>query len=100
MRLIATLILSFVFLSLALPVLAVPQCVSHDDIAAALARQFGEVVQGQGLTRDGLMMEIWARPATATGPATWTMTMTSPDGITCLLTDGAQFRIAKPGNPV
>ena len=95
MRLFAILVLSFVILSLAVPAFAGTQCGRRDDVVAVLTGQFGEVVQVQGLTADGRLMEVWSNRETGT----WTATTTSPEGITCLPAEGQQFQITKPGEP-
>ena len=71
------------------------QCGPHDDVAAALKQKFGEVVQVQGLSGDGRLMEIWANPKSGT----WTATMTTSTGIACLSAYGDHFQSVKPGDP-
>lgn len=71
------------------------QCGPRDDVAEALREQFGEVVQVQGLSADGRLMEIWSNP----GTGTWTATMTSQAGVTCLSAAGDRFQTTRPGEP-
>jgi len=60
---------------------AAPQCGNHDDVVAALAVNYGEVLQSMGLAQDNTVMELFAAPETGT----WTLTATMPNGVTCLV---------------
>ena len=62
-------------------------CAPHDEVTARLAEFFGEYRQAIGLTGSGLMMEIFA--ASVTG--TWTIVVTRPDGLACLVAAGEAF---------
>ena len=88
-------VLICIALVVAIPALAAPQCAPHDVVAAALKDRFGEAVQVQGLSADGRLVEVWANPVTGT----WTATMTSPDGTTCMSVAGDRFQSTKPGEP-
>ena len=67
---------------------AAPQCAAHDIVAQSLATQFGEVRRSIGLAQDNTVMELYA--ATETG--TWTLTVTLPTGMTCLVAAGNNFK--------
>lgn len=71
------------------------QCAPHDDFAALLTDQFGEVAQVQAVADDGRMMEIMANPTTGS----WSALMTTPDGTACLVAAGERFTSAKAGEP-
>lgn len=71
------------------------QCGPHDDVSATLERSFGETAQVQGLTPDGSMFEVFANPE----KGTWTVTMTTADGVTCLKAAGDRYQAAPQGDP-
>jgi len=77
------------------PANAAPQCGRHDDVAASLATQFGEALHSIGLAQDNTVMELYAAPDTGT----WTLTVTLPDGTTCLVAAGQGFLTVKQGEP-
>lgn len=66
---------------------AAAQCAPRDMVAANLATQFGETRRIIGLAQDNTVMELYAAPETGT----WTLTVTLPDGITCLVAAGNAF---------
>jgi hypothetical protein len=66
---------------------ASPQCATHDQVATSLATQFGEVRRSIGLARDNTVMELYA----AADTGTWTLTVTLPTGMTCLVAAGDNF---------
>jgi len=66
---------------------ATPQCAPRDTIAASLATQFGETRRIIGLAQDNTVMELYAAPDTGT----WTLTVTLPNGTTCLVAAGNSF---------
>jgi hypothetical protein len=63
------------------------QCAAHDVVAQNLATQFGEVRRSIGLAEDNTVMETYASAETGT----WTVTLTLPDGQTCLVAAGTHF---------
>jgi hypothetical protein len=66
---------------------AAAQCAPRDTVAANLASQFGEIRRIIGLAQDNTVMELYAAPETGT----WTLTVTLPDGTTCLVAAGSRF---------
>lgn len=66
---------------------AAPQCAPHDVVARQLADQFGETRRSIGLAQDNTVMELYAAPATGI----WTLTVTLPNGLTCLVAAGSAF---------
>jgi len=70
------------------PAPAQQQCGQHDVVVRQLAAQFGEARRGMGLTGNGTVMELFASADTGT----WTVAITLPDGLTCLLAVGADFQ--------
>lgn len=74
---------------------AAPQCAPHDIVAKSLADQFGEVRRSIGLAQDNTVMEIYAAAETGT----WTLTMTLPTGLTCLVAAGNNFELTSDALP-
>jgi hypothetical protein len=77
---------------------AAPQCGPRDAVLAALADQYGETRRSAGLASDNVLMEVFASDTNGT----WTITLTRPDGITCLAASGAHFEAIAaqpPGDP-
>ena len=74
---------------------ATPRCAAHDAVAENLATQYGEVRRSIGLAQDNTVMELYA--ATETG--TWTLTVTLPNGQTCLVAAGHNFETTQDALP-
>lgn len=70
---------------------AATQCGPHDMMAGALAKQFGEAPHAMGLAQDNTVMELYVAPT-----GTWTLTVTLPDGMTCLIAAGDNFEAVPP----
>lgn len=68
-----------------------PRCAAHDQIQTQLAQQFREAPQAMGLSEDDTVMELYASQA-----GTWTLTVTLPSGLTCLVAAGAAFEQIPP----
>lgn len=84
---------------LPLPLHAAMQCAPHDTVATNLATSFGEARRSIGLAQDNTVMELYA---SETG--TWTLTVTLPTGMTCLIAAGSHFEtviapLPAKGNP-
>lgn len=60
-------------------------CGRHDAFVAYLDRNFQEQLQSIGLTDGGLLLEVFV---STTGSGTWTILMTAPDGLACLVAAG------------
>lgn len=67
--------------------LANPQCGPRDRIVALLADRYSETRRAIGLAGPNLVMEVYA----AEDSRSWTITVTSPDGVTCLIASGQGF---------
>ena len=74
---------------------AQPQCAPHDVVAAGLANQFSEVRRVIGLAQDNTVMELYAAAETGT----WTLTVTHPNGLTCLVAAGNNFETTADALP-
>lgn len=62
-------------------------CGPRDVVTATLAAKYGESRVAGGLDDRGPLMEVFA--STETG--TWTITLTRPNGVTCLIASGQGF---------
>jgi hypothetical protein len=83
-----TLALTALLAPVAVPVAAQPAaCAPRDDVIARLADRYGETRQSIGLGSNNMMMELYASHDTGT----WTIAVTRPDGLTCLVASGQAF---------
>lgn len=64
-----------------------PQCARHADVVDTLAQDYGETRRSQGIAANNTLMELFASDATGT----WTLTVTTPDGTTCLVASGEGY---------
>lgn len=62
-------------------------CMPTVDAHTVLRDQYGETVQGAGLANSGMLVEVWANVETET----WTVLLTRPDGITCVMASGTGY---------
>ncbi|AWI84194.1 hypothetical protein CEW88_11170 [Alloyangia pacifica] len=62
-------------------------CGPRDVVIARLAETYGETRQSIGLGSDNAVMEVFASDETGT----WTITITSSQGVTCLVASGQAF---------
>jgi predicted methyltransferase len=65
-------------------------CAERAEIVARLAERFGETLRSVGLQGGDAVVEVYSSEATGT----WTILMTRPDGITCLLAAGERWEQA------
>lgn len=62
-------------------------CATRAEVIDRLARDYGETRQAVGLASASQMVEVFASDETGS----WTITMTRPDGTTCLMAAGQHF---------
>ena len=62
-------------------------CEPREAVAERLADRYGETRQSVGLGANGAMVETWASAESGS----WTITVTMPTGITCLVASGQNF---------
>ncbi|MCX7888205.1 MAG: hypothetical protein N2422_00560 [Rhodobacteraceae bacterium] len=72
------------------------QCAARDQVVAFLAARYGETRRGIGIAGRDAVMELFASDSTGT----WTIVVTTGDGMTCLLASGERFRALAGGAPV
>ncbi len=67
----------------------IPQvfCADRAEVLERLAESYGETRRGVGLGANNAVMELFASSDTGS----WTITMTRPDGKTCLIASGEAF---------
>jgi hypothetical protein len=75
-------------LSAANPPFENPPCMARNDVHAQLDRKYAEVPVAVGLADNGAVLEIF----TAKDGATWTVVMSLPNGMTCLIAAGEAFQ--------
>lgn len=66
---------------------AAPQCGKRDLVLRQLSEKYGETRRSMGLGGDNTVMEVFASAASGS----WTITVTLPDGMTCLVASGQGF---------
>lgn len=66
---------------------AASDCAPRATVVERLADRFGESRRAIGLGSDNVMIEVFASDASGS----WTITVTSPLGMTCLLAAGQAF---------
>ncbi len=70
-------------------------CAPRADVVRQLAQDYGETRRGVGLARQGAMMEVFA----SDNSGSWTITMTLPDGVTCLVASGQFYEPVSEAMP-
>ncbi|SHJ42132.1 hypothetical protein SAMN05444404_2037 [Ruegeria lacuscaerulensis ITI-1157] len=64
-----------------------PNCAPRPDVLQRLAETYGETRRGIGMARQGTVMEVFASDETGT----WTIIVTLPNGLTCLVAAGEAY---------
>ncbi|MFW2543392.1 hypothetical protein ACN2XU_12175 [Primorskyibacter sp. 2E107] len=62
-------------------------CAPRDKVVSRLADKYGETRQSMGLGANNHMMEVYASLETGS----WTITVTTAQGVTCLVASGQAF---------
>ena len=62
-------------------------CAKRDAVVSRLAQAYGETRQSMGLAANNAVIEVFASIETGT----WTITVTTSDGLTCLVASGQAF---------
>lgn len=70
-------------------------CAPRDVVLERLADRFGETRQSIRLAGQGQLVEVFASDATGS----WTITVTLPSGITCLVASGQSFERLAEASP-
>ena len=72
--------------------LAGSPCQNRDKIADLLDGRYSEKPIAAGLESSGRLIELFATP----DRGTWTLVMTSPNGVTCVIAAGFEWQRHKP----
>lgn len=87
----------FAGIALALvPGMAVAQvnnCADRDMVTERLKTGYGEEFAGGGLRDAESIFEVWY----SEDKGTWTILMTKPDGSSCIMASGTDWRVSVPG---
>lgn len=75
-------------------------CAARDQVVRKLEERFGETLRSIGLHQSDGVVEVYSSEETGT----WTILMTRPDGISCLISSGQMWEqdaapLQKPGEP-
>jgi hypothetical protein len=70
-------------------------CAPRDVVLDRLSDKYGESRRGIGLVHQGSVMEVFASDATGT----WTITVTLPNGMTCLVASGQSYETLAEAAP-
>jgi hypothetical protein len=62
-------------------------CAPRESVVDRLAEGYGETRQSMGLGANNAVIEVFASAETGT----WTITVTTPNGLTCLVASGQSF---------
>ena len=68
---------------------AASNCAPREIVVDRLASKYGESRQSMGLGTNNAVVEVFASDKTGT----WTITVTSAHGMTCLVASGQAFRL-------
>lgn len=67
-------------------------CGPTEEIHKWLGEAFNERRHAQGINASGMLIEVWGNAETGT----FTVLATTPDGVSCLVTDGSAFAAFPP----
>ncbi|ATF19603.1 MULTISPECIES: hypothetical protein [Phaeobacter] len=71
-------------------------CAPRDQVVKRLAERYGESRQSIGIGQRGVVMETFASADTGS----WTITITTPGGVTCLVASGQSYEFLAEALPV
>ncbi|MBQ4823499.1 hypothetical protein J4729_02870 [Leisingera sp. HS039] len=70
-------------------------CAPRDTVIKRLAEKYGESRQSIGVGQKGMVMETFASGKTGS----WTITVTTPNGMTCLVASGQSYEVLAEALP-
>jgi hypothetical protein len=72
--------------------MAASPCKKYEQMSETLERQYAEVPVGGGLASTGKLVQVFA----AKDGATWTVVLTQPNGMSCIVASGRYWQAATP----
>jgi hypothetical protein len=66
-----------------------PSCMPTEELASFLRKQFEEMPMARGVSDDGVLVTMFAAKAAGT----WTIALTAPAGVSCILAAGTGFEL-------
>jgi hypothetical protein len=88
---IAAAIGAALFATPAAPAAAAEQCSEHGTVLGQFAKTYKEAPVAAGLTRDGRLLQVLS----SGDDGTWTIVLSKPDGVTCVIMAGEAWRPLK-----
>ncbi|MDH3475836.1 MAG: hypothetical protein OEM59_19325 [Rhodospirillales bacterium] len=70
---------------------AAEQCSEHGKVLGQFAKTYKEAPVAAGLTRDGRLLQVLS----SGDDGTWTIVLSKPDGVTCVIMAGEAWRPKK-----
>ncbi|OED46305.1 hypothetical protein [Leisingera sp. S232] len=70
-------------------------CAPREAVVKRLAEKYGESRQSIGMGQQGMVMETFASDETGS----WTITVTTPNGMTCLVASGQSYEVLAEAPP-
>ena len=86
------LVLAVLLITWPLPVKGQAFCMKHSEFVAEVAREFQETLAGFGILSDKRVIAVFASPR----GATFTVVFTTPEGLTCPIGAGNNWRHVSP----
>ena len=83
----AVALISAAVLCAAAPASARSICAPHDKMVEMLDKQFSEQPTAIGIAGNGQLLEVFTAP----DGSTWTIVMTTPQGVSCVVSDGRNW---------
>ena len=87
-------LISLSLLALVLPTTLQAQtaCAQREAVVEKLEGRFGEIFAGGGLQNSNSVFEVWLSEE----QGTWTILMTRPNGVSCIMASGTNWRDGDP----
>lgn len=93
---VVLLTLALATLSPASPAQGSAPCAPREQVVERLAAVFGETRRSMGLGANNAVVEVYA----SDNSGSWTITVTLPDGLTCLIASGQAFETMAIAPPI
>jgi len=87
-----TLLAAGACLAVSIPAQAQMQCHQHKEVLGKFADTYKEAPVAGGLTQDGRLLQVLS----SGDDGTWTIVLSKPDGVTCVIMAGEAWRKLDP----